>query len=350
MGLAPAVTSASPLPGSSLVPINTKKIIAGFSKPMDSTTLTASSFMLACPSGTPISGVVGYDAAARLATLTLSSTSTLPPNVLCTATVGTAAKDTAGFALTSDYVWTFTTGVTSDLTAPTVASTIHANGATGVPTNSRVGATFSEAVDPTSVNATSFVFKQGATVVPGTVTSSGANVVFTPTTALAANTTYTATLGTGVVDLAGNALASPYVWSWTTAATADTTAPTVSLVYPTDNATQVSTSSAPSATFSEAMDANSINATNFTVAGVPGQVSFNAASQVATFTPSSKLAANTTYTATLKGGTGGVQDIAGNALATDKVWRFTTANVSVLPPASTWGRQRRLAPLVALRA
>lgn len=336
-GLAPTVTSASPLPGASLVPINTKKITAGFSKAMDSSTLTASSFTLACPTGTPVGGVVGYDAAARLATLTLPTASNLPPSVLCTATVSTAAKDASGFALASNYVWTFNTGVIGDLTAPTVTGTIHANGATGVPTNTRVGATFSEALDPASVNATSFGFMQGTTVVAGTVSSSGANAVFTPTAALAANTTYTATLGTGVKDLAGNALASPYVWSWTTAATADTTAPTVSLVYPTDNATQVATNSAPSATFSEAMDAASINAANFTVAGVPGLVSFNALSRVATFTPSSQLANSTTYTATLKGGTGGVQDIAGNALAADKVWRFTTAAVTALPPSINLG-------------
>lgn len=337
VGLAPAVTSASPLPGASLIPVNTKKIMAGFSKAMDSTTLTASSFRLACPTGTPVSGVVGYDAATRLATLTLPPASNLPPSVLCTATVSNAAKDTAGFALASDYVWTFTTGGTGDLTAPTVTGTIHADGATGVPTNTRVGATFSEAVDPASINATTFSFKQGATVVAGTVSSSGANVVFTPNTPLAANTTYTATLTTGAIDLAGNALASPYVWSWTTASTADTTAPTVTLVYPADNATQVATNSAPSATFSEAMDAASINPANFTVAGVPGQVSFSALSRVATFTPSSQLANNTTYTATLKGGSGGAQDIAGNALAADKVWRFTTTAVTVLPPTVNLG-------------
>ena len=337
VGMAPAVTSASPLPGASLVPLNTKKLIAGFSKAMDGSTLTASSFTLACPTGTPVSGVVGYDATARLATLTLPSTSNLPPSVLCTATVSTAAKDSLGFALASNYVWTFTTGVTGDLTAPTVTGTIHANGATGVPTNARVGATFSEAVDPSSINAATFGVQQGATVVAGTVSSSGANAVFIPTTALTANTTYTANLTTGAMDLAGNALASPYVWSWTTGATADTTAPTVSLVYPADNATQVATSSAPSATFSEAMDASSINAANFTVAGVSGQVGFNAQSQVATFTPSSPLANNTTYTATLKGGTGGVQDIAGNPLAVDKVWRFTTAAVTLLQPSINLG-------------
>ncbi|MBC7683050.1 MAG: DUF3494 domain-containing protein, partial [Ferruginibacter sp.] len=195
----------------------------------------------------------------------------------------------------------------------------------------RVGATFSEPVDPASLNASTFGFMQGATAVAGTVTSSGTHAVFTPATALAPNTTYTATLSTGVMDLAGNALASPYVWSWTTGTTADTMAPVVSLVYPADNATQVSTTTAPSVTFSKAMDASSITPTNFTVGGVSGLVSLDSSSRVATFTPSSSLASNTTFTATLKGGAGGVMDISGNPLAADKVWRFTTGATAVSP-------------------
>jgi hypothetical protein len=42
--------------------------------------------------------------------------------------------------------------------------------------------------------------------------------------------------------------------------------------------------------------------------------------------PDADLAANTTYTATIKGGTGGVKDAAGNALASDRTWTFTTAS------------------------
>ena len=40
----------------------------------------------------------------------------------------------------------------------------------------------------------------------------------TPSTSLAYNTTYTATVTTGETDLAGNALTSNYVWTFTTAA------------------------------------------------------------------------------------------------------------------------------------
>ena len=49
------------------------------------------------------------------------------------------------------------------------------------------------------------------------------------------------------------------------------------------------------------------------------------ASQVATLNPNADLLANTTYTATVKGGSAGAKDVAGNALAADVSWSFTTA-------------------------
>src|SRR5262249_1401721 len=55
----------------------------------------------------------------------------------------------------------------------------------------------------------------------------------------------------------------------------------------------------------------------------------------ATLTPSSQLAASTTYTATIVGGSGGVKDLAGNALASNVVWSFTTG-AALLCPCSIW--------------
>ena len=53
-----------------------------------------------------------------------------------------------------------------------------------------------------------------------------------------------------------------------------------------------------------------------------GTVAYNAATFMATFTPTSALAPGTAYTATV---TGAAQDAAGNALATNYSWGFTTA-------------------------
>ena len=102
----------------------------------------------------------------------------------------------------------------SDL--PTVASTDPVNNATGVARNQAVAFTFSEAMDASTINTTTFTLKNGSTNVPGVVTYSGNTAVFTPTDLLAASTTYTATISTGVKNLAGKPLSVNKVWNFTT--------------------------------------------------------------------------------------------------------------------------------------
>ena len=111
---------------------------------------------------------------------------------------------------------------------------------------------------------------------------------------------------------------------------ADTTAPTVTAVTPLSGATNVPISTAPSATFSEPMDPLTLQGGNFELrdaadALVPATVSYDANTQTATLTPNAALAPSTQYTAKLKGGTGGVSDVAGNPLASDYSWSFTTS-------------------------
>ena len=57
---------------------------------------------------------------------------------------------------------------------------------------------------------------------------------------------------------------------------------------------------------------------------VPATVTYDAATKTATLTPQGALAYGATYTVTVKGGAGGVTDMAGNALAADVSWSFTT--------------------------
>jgi len=207
-----------------------------------------------------------------------------------------------------------------------VTLTNSVNAATGIATNKTIAATFSEAMYPSTITTTTFTLEQGVTDVVGTVTYSGVTAVFTPTSNLAASTTYTATITTGAKDLADNALTSAKVWSFTTGAAPDTTAPTVTLTNPVNTATGIATNTTIAATFSEAMDPLTITTTKFTLkkgtAAVAGTVNYSGVTAV--FTPASNLAASTAYTATI---TTGVKDLAGNALATAKVWNFTTGAV-----------------------
>ncbi len=327
---APTVTLVGPLLNAADVPINTKIITASFTKAMDASTLTAASFALACPAGTAVTGgTLTYLAASNLATLTLPAAPNLPATTMCTATVTTGAKDTTGIPLANNFTWTFTTGAAADTSIPSVTSTINANGATGVPINTKVGATFSEAMDPLTITAATFSLKQGATPVSGTVTYSGVNAEFTPASNLAADTAYTATITTGAKDVAGNPMASDYAWTWTTSAAADTIAPTVTGTIHASGATNVAINTRIGATFSEGMDPLTITSATFTlketVAGtaVAGIVSYSGVSAV--FIPLSNLAPDTRYTVTFKGGSSGAKDLAGNPLESDFVINWTTA-------------------------
>jgi Domain of unknown function (DUF1929)/Malectin domain/Bacterial Ig-like domain/Bacterial Ig domain len=117
--------------------------------------------------------------------------------------------------------------VPSGPTAPTVTANTPASGATGVATSVAPTATFSRAMDASTITTGTFTLSgPGGTVAAGvSYNSTTLTATLTPLAALAAGTTYTATLSTAVKSSDGIALASPYSWSFTTAAAADTTPP-----------------------------------------------------------------------------------------------------------------------------
>lgn len=92
------------------------------------------------------------------------------------------------------------------------------------------------------------------------------------------------------------------------------------------------------ATFSEAMNAATINASSFKLAptgGValtPASVSYNAATKVATLTTSSALLANTAYTAVIQAP---IANSTGTPIGCSYTWSFkTAATVAASPPSS----------------
>jgi len=223
---------------------------------------------------------------------------------------------------------TITPPATVVVTPPTVTSTDPANASTGVALNKHIAATFSTAMDASTITASTFTLKQGTTSVSGALSYSGTTATFTPASNLVANTTYTATITTGAKDAAGNALANNYAWSFTTAAVV--TPPTVTSTDPANAATGVALNKQITATFSTAMDASTITAAStFTLkqgtTSVSGVVSYTGTT--ATFAPTSNLLPNTLYTATI---TTGAKDAAGNALANNYVWNFTTGTATAV--------------------
>jgi hypothetical protein len=316
----PSVTSVAPLNGASTACPSTA-VTAVFSVAMNPATINGTTFTLTGPASTPVAGVVTYDASSDTATFT-------PANALAlstpyTATITTGATDVYGIALASSFVWTFTTGP-NPCAAPAVVADTPSN---GVCPNTVVTATFDEAMNPATINSTTFTLTgPGTTPVAGVVTYAASTATFTPASALVLSTLYTATITTGAKDVFGNALANNFVWSFTTSG-APCGAPTVISVAPPTGVGGICPNTLVTATFSEAMTASTINTTTFTLTGpglaaVPGTVAYVGSSDVATFTPTSALALNTLYTATI---TTGAQDLSGTPLASDYVWTFTTA-------------------------
>ncbi|MDX1808587.1 MAG: ice-binding family protein [Sulfurospirillaceae bacterium] len=97
--------------------------------------------------------------------------------------------------------------------------------ATDVPLNRNINAVLSVALDPLSVNTTTFTLKKGptqssGTTVSGTVSYVNSTMIFKPDANLDSNSTYTATISTGVQNATGTAsLATEYVWSFKTGTT-----------------------------------------------------------------------------------------------------------------------------------
>jgi hypothetical protein len=213
---------------------------------------------------------------------------------------------------------------------PQALSSAPADDAMDVETNSTVMVSFNKNMDPATINGTTFILMNGTEAVAGMVTYADSTATFTPTNDLTASALFTATVNTGAMDTDGLPLEGDYTFSFTTGLAPDTTAPVVTLTNPLNNVVDVSLNQVVSVTFSEAMDASTINTTSLTLASgttiVTGAVSYTG--MVATFTPAASLLAGVVYTATV---TTDATDVSGNALAAAKVWSFTT---DVLPTAS----------------
>ena len=281
--VAPTVTLTVPANNDFGVPTN-QKITAAFSEPMDPATISTATFTLTQESA-PVSGSVTYSGT----TATFTPTNNLGQNLDYIGTITVGSRDLAGNPLANNFVWKFKTTGPAAPPSPALAviSTIPSNGATGVPINQKVSATFNRSMDASTITTTTFTVMQGSTPVAGTIGYLGQTATFTPNLNLTINSTFTGRITTGAKDLGGVALASDHVWTFSTGASADTTAPTIIVVDPVNLATGVAVNKKPRATFSEAMDPLTITTVTFTlkqgVTPVTGTVAY--LDLIATFSP-----------------------------------------------------------------
>ncbi len=214
---------------------------------------------------------------------------------------------------------------------PTVVFATPACGVTNVPVDIKaITVTFSTSMAGATINDTSFtVAGPRTTPIAGVVSYSAASntAQFAPTDPLPPNTLITVTITTGAESALGMAMAANSVCSFTTAAAAAGTPPTVASLSPSCSATGVPINDKIAVTFSEAMDPNTITGANLMVTGpgttpIAGAITYVVASNIATFTPNVNLPAGTLITVTA---TTGVKDLADTAMVNNFSCGFTTA-------------------------
>ena len=244
--------------------------------------------------------------------------------------------------------------VEEDNTAPTVESVTPADDSTNVPINSNFTATFSENVKVGTGNITLYKSSDDSIVESGDVTgakvtgSGTKTLTFELSSNLEPGTSYYTLAVAGIVtDLAGN----PYAghtdktkYNFTTAAAADTTAPTVLSRTPSGNSTNAAVDSNLVATFSEnivvksgnidivrSSDDSLFERIDITSAQITGS-----GTQVLTLNPNKDFEENTTYYVQVAATA--IDDTSGNSFAgiSDKTsYVFTTAGINPTISSST---------------
>jgi hypothetical protein len=270
--------------------------------------------------GSPVATTLSYDSSTK--TLTASSTSALAINTGYLLKIGTGVTSTTGAPLGQEYRLYFKTASASDSVAPTVLGVSPANSSVGVSRSAVITAGFSEDMNPATISATTVTLKRTSDSAAVTGTSSynpsSRSASFAPSVLLDANTGYTFTVvsgGSGVKDMAANALAVNYTSAFTTTAAADTDLPKVSF----GNADNFGLAISFSELVKTGGGANAAdNIANYTLESPVGS-SISLGGKTVTFDPGTKTARisglalqnGTAYKVTVAAS---VQDLAGNSM------------------------------------
>jgi hypothetical protein len=394
----PQVSGTAPGFGATNVSGGTS-VTATFNEVMTASTLTTATFLLTTPASQVVPATVTYNASTRTATLQPSSTLAFSTTYTARVRGGSSGvKDFSGNAMTSDVVWSFTTWAAPPCpcslwdpatAAPSVIDSGDGNAyELGVKFRAEydgtiMGLRFYKSASNTGIH-TGHLWRTDGTLLGSLTftseTSSGwQEAYFSTPVAITANTVYVASyhapnghyslssqyFGAGALNnsplrAAGNAETPNGVFKpgasgfpnqsfnaanyWVDAiyltVGGDTTAPTVTQLAPASGATGVSAGTTVTATFNEAMSASSITGSTFEVRNASGQlvaanVTYSSPTRTATLQSSATFAFSSSYTARVRSGPTGVKDVAGNPLAADQVWTFTTGGPPACP-CSLW--------------
>ncbi len=183
-----------------------REIAVVFNQSMDPASINANTFLIAGATGT-----VTYDATNKIGGFRPSPD--LAANVKYNASITVGAKDLSGSPLAAPFDFSFTTRLTTDTSAPYVIAINLVAGATCVPLDQKIVATFDEQMDSLTINPTTFFIVGVAETVTYDVVTQKATL--TPSAPLAANTNYTIKVTAGAKDM-GGVPAAPIQQTFTT--------------------------------------------------------------------------------------------------------------------------------------
>jgi len=321
VAIAPSIVAITPAAFTSSVAINSQ-VAVQFGTAMMASTITTSNIVVTNAFGQAVAGSLSFNEVTNIATFApvggfsaFSSYNVQVSNVL----------SSAGVALSTAYTSSFTTAGVA-IVAPAIVAITPAQFTSSVSVTSQIAVQFNTAIMASSLTASNFVVTNAfGQLVAGSISfNSMTNIAtFVPGAALAAYSTYNVQIA-NVVSTAGVALSSSVVSSFTTGAAL--IAPTIVAITPCQSSMGVSLVSPISVAFGTAMLASSISAQSLLVVNafgqvIPGTVSFNAFTNVATFVPYYALSPVAQYTVIVQPS---VMSVAGIGLGSQFTSSFIT--------------------------
>jgi hypothetical protein len=329
----PALT-VSPLNGVTGIPLNAH-VLVSISAPIDPTSWNQNSIQVANGS-TPVAGTVSF---VNEQMLSFAPTSNLAPGTVYTVTAG-GFTDTDG-NLAVPYSGTFTTGAAAATGGLTFVGSNITNGSTVTNNVQPIVMTFSQILDPATVNSSTLLVMKtwNSTLgLAGTYAVAGNQVTFTPLSPYpAGSTVYVGECGgptdvLGDVFLNGGCYGQQLVYFTMSTASPDTTPLQVLSVSPANGATNVGRDEPVTVTFNKSVNPGSAGGYNvqlYTGQSLQdnGSVTWSADDRTMYFNIGA-LNNGSTYTIDLPAG--GLTDMSGNALASI----FTSTFATETDPAS----------------
>ncbi|HOD41734.1 MAG TPA: Ig-like domain-containing protein, partial [Candidatus Wallbacteria bacterium] len=234
-----------------------------------------------------------------------------------------------GFKMPQNYSWTFSTKKPRDEAPPEVLSTSPIDGSYDVSEQARISVTFSEEIDPVSLNKYTIILSDGNQDVPGKITydKRTSKAAFFPLEKLKSGQKYTMLISNGVKDIAGNAMQSPREWTFTTKKPVIVEKPRIVKTYPADREKEIKPDSKIFVYFNKVMNESTCNVFNIKLSGNSKTsaitTSFVKNGNFVTIIPLENFEYSTEYKVSLSAR---ITDLEGQTLESDYSFAFTTMN------------------------